>query len=47
MKSSCSGPVAKAVTVPYGGDLGFELSAAFSAISYPILRWAEIKHFGR
>ncbi|KAF8306326.1 purine-cytosine permease [Clavulina sp. PMI_390] len=35
------------VAQPYGGDLGFELAAAFTAVSFPILRWFEIKWTGR
>ena len=35
------------IAQPYGGDLGFELSAIFSAIVFPPLRYLEIKHFGR
>ncbi|BGP47565.1 hypothetical protein JCM10450v2_003428 [Rhodotorula kratochvilovae] len=44
------GPIAKAITLPaseYGGDLGFELSAAVSMITYPLFRHAEIRYFGR
>lgn len=41
------GPLAKAVAMPYGGDLGFEMSAIFSGVVYPIARHFEIKHFGR
>jgi len=41
------GPIGLSVASPYGGDLGFELSAVFTAISYPGLRWLEIRHFGR
>lgn len=32
---------------PSAGDLGFELSAAFSGIVYPIARHFEIQRFGR
>ncbi|KAE9390865.1 hypothetical protein BT96DRAFT_1024350 [Gymnopus androsaceus JB14] len=31
----------------FGGDLGFELAAAFAAVSYPPLRWLEIRLTGR
>jgi purine-cytosine permease-like protein len=31
----------------FGGDLGFELAAAFAGISYPLLRWLEIRLVGR
>ncbi|KAL8277559.1 hypothetical protein RQP46_009991 [Phenoliferia psychrophenolica] len=42
-----TGPIALLVAKPYGGDLGFEFSAVFSGIVYPIARYFEIKHFGR
>jgi NCS1 nucleoside transporter family len=32
---------------PYGGDVGFELAFAFSAISYFVMRTFEKKYFGR
>jgi len=32
---------------PFGGDIGFELAFAFSALSYCILRYFEKAHFGR
>ncbi|KAL5528410.1 hypothetical protein ACEPAF_7546 [Sanghuangporus sanghuang] len=32
---------------PSGGDLGFELAAAFAALSYLPLRWLEIRLIGR
>lgn len=32
---------------PYGGDVGFELGFAFSAVGYLILRPIELKYFGR
>ncbi|GAA6061008.1 hypothetical protein JCM10212_001064 [Sporobolomyces blumeae] len=31
----------------YGGDLGFELAGAFTAVAYPIFRYFERKHFRR
>jgi len=40
------GPIA-AKLGPFGGDLGFELAAAFGAIVFPPLRYWEIKKFGR
>lgn len=40
------GPLGK-VFGPEGGDLGFEMSAATTAIVYPPLRWLERRHFGR
>ncbi|QSZ29298.1 hypothetical protein DSL72_003811 [Monilinia vaccinii-corymbosi] len=42
-----TGPIGKLCGLKYGGDVGFELAFAFSAISYCGLRWAEIKKFGR
>ncbi|GAA6061873.1 hypothetical protein JCM10212_000514 [Sporobolomyces blumeae] len=42
-----TGPIALAITKPYGGDLGFELSYVVSAITYPIFREIEIRYFGR
>ena len=42
------GPIAlTAGESPYGGDVGFELGAAFAATTYLILRPIEIKFFGR
>lgn len=32
---------------PFGGDIGFELAFAFSAISYCVMRTFEKRHFGR
>lgn len=32
---------------PFGGDVGFELAFAFSAISYCVMRYFEKKYFGR
>ncbi|KAL8283260.1 hypothetical protein RQP46_006038 [Phenoliferia psychrophenolica] len=32
---------------PFGGDIGFELSGAFAAVTYPILRMLEKKYVGR
>jgi NCS1 nucleoside transporter family len=32
---------------PFGGDLGFELAAAFAGIAYAPLRYLEINYFGR
>lgn len=40
------GPIA-ALFSKEGGDLGFEMSAAVTAIIYPPLRWLEIKYTGR
>ena len=40
------GPIAKKIGA-FGGDLGFELAAAFAAVSYPPLRWLEIRLTGR
>jgi len=41
-----TGPIGGKIGV-FGADLGFELSAVFAAITYPPLRWLEIRHFGR
>lgn len=41
------GPLGKMAGVAYGADLGFELAAAFSAITYLPLRSLEIKLIGR
>lgn len=42
------GVLAKQIGNPiYGGDIGFMLSAAFTAISYPPLRYAELRYFKR
>ncbi len=38
---SCCCPVGDPV---FGGDCGFELSCAFTAITYPIFRWIERKY---
>lgn len=40
------GPIAKKIG-EYGGDVGFELSFAFSGIVYPIARTLELKFIGR
>lgn len=32
---------------PMGCDIGFELSAAFSGVTYPVLRYLEYKYIGR
>jgi len=42
-----TGPLAKMVATPFGGDMGFELAAAFAGITYPPLRWLEIRLTGR
>lgn len=42
------GPIAlHAGEAPYGGDVGFELGFAFSAVSYYVLRKIELRYFGR
>ena len=42
------GPIGKRIGDPaYGGDVGFELAFAFSAVSFAVLRTFEKKHFGR
>ncbi|EIN10595.1 hypothetical protein PUNSTDRAFT_142573 [Punctularia strigosozonata HHB-11173 SS5] len=40
------GPLAKHLG-PFGGDMGFELAAAFTAVTYPPLRYLEIRYTGR
>jgi len=42
-----TGPIAKHAGAAFGGDVGFELSFAFSAVSYFILRKIELRYFGR
>ncbi|GAA5837601.1 hypothetical protein JCM11251_002022 [Rhodosporidiobolus azoricus] len=42
-----TGPIALMVTKPYGGDLGFEISAGTSILLYPLFRYAEIRYFKR
>ncbi|KAG6333320.1 hypothetical protein ID866_5768 [Astraeus odoratus] len=42
-----TGPIGKKAGATYGTDLGFELAAAFSGVTYPPLRWLEIKMTGR
>ena len=42
------GPIGRKIGTPgYGGDIGFELAFAFSAIAMCVLRTFEKKHFGR
>jgi len=41
------GPIGKHIGGAYGGDIGFELAFAFTAISYFLLRKLEYKHFQR
>lgn len=42
------GVLGKKIGLPeYGGDIGFELSFGFTAITYPVLRYFEKKYFGR
>ena len=40
------GVVAKKIEPKFGGDIGFELAAAFAGTVYPIARYIE-KKFGR
>ncbi|KWU43271.1 purine-cytosine permease [Rhodotorula sp. JG-1b] len=42
-----TGPIALAVSKPYGGDLGFEVSAGMATITYFVFRHFEIRYFGR
>ncbi|KAH7920367.1 hypothetical protein BV22DRAFT_1039941 [Leucogyrophana mollusca] len=41
------GPIGKMAGTAYGADLGFELAAAFAAVTYPPLRALEIRLTGR
>ncbi|EIW69982.1 hypothetical protein TREMEDRAFT_38649 [Tremella mesenterica DSM 1558] len=44
------GPIGKKVGGTadiYGGDIGFELAAAFTGLMYPPLRWLELKYMRR
>ncbi|KAF9235053.1 permease for cytosine/purines, uracil, thiamine, allantoin-domain-containing protein [Melanogaster broomeanus] len=41
------GPIGKLAGAEYGADLGFELAAVFAAVTYPPLRWLEIRLTGR
>lgn len=41
------GVLAKKIEPVFGGDIGFELAAAFSGIVYPVARYVEKKKFGR
>ncbi|KAK4694860.1 hypothetical protein P7C71_g2793, partial [Lecanoromycetidae sp. Uapishka_2] len=42
------GPIGRHIGTPgYGGDIGFELAFAFSALSFLVFRTFEKKHFGR
>ena len=41
------GPIGKLIGIGYGGDIGFELAFAFSAISYIPFRYLERKYFHR
>ncbi|KAJ7486077.1 cytosine-purine permease [Mycena galericulata] len=38
------GPIGAKAGAEFGADLGFELAATFSAITFPLLRWLEIRH---
>jgi len=41
------GPLGAAAGGPFGGDVGFEMSFASTAVVYPPLRYLEYKYFGR
>ncbi|KAG8219210.1 cytosine-purine permease [Butyriboletus roseoflavus] len=41
-----TGPLGKMAGATYGADLGFELAAAFAAVTFPPLRWMEIRLTG-
>ncbi|TFK32555.1 cytosine-purine permease [Crucibulum laeve] len=42
-----TGPIGRMAGGAFGTDLGFELAGAFAAVTYPVLRWVEIKFTGR
>ena len=42
-----TGPIGKDVGGEFGGDLGFELAAAFTAVTFPIFRYLEKKYLRR
>jgi len=41
------GVLAKKIESEFGGDIGFELAAAFAGVVYPVARYIEKKKFGR
>ncbi|GAA5999454.1 hypothetical protein JCM5350_005598 [Sporobolomyces pararoseus] len=41
------GPIGRTFGGEFGADLGFELAAGFTAVSYPVFRYFERKVFGR
>ncbi|KAJ7643966.1 purine-cytosine permease [Roridomyces roridus] len=41
------GPIGVAAGTEFGADLGFELAAAFAAVTYPVFRYIEIRYTGR
>ncbi|KAI8626637.1 purine-cytosine permease [Xylariaceae sp. FL1651] len=42
-----TGPIGKLCGAEFGGDVGFELAFAFTAVTYLVLRSLETRHFGR
>jgi len=42
-----TGPLGKLVGGTRGGDIGFELASGFTAVSYPVFRYLEIRLIGR
>ncbi|POY72303.1 hypothetical protein BMF94_4605 [Rhodotorula taiwanensis] len=42
-----TGVLGKKVGGPFGGDIGFEMACAFSAVTYPVARYFERRLFGR
>ncbi|KAH8924210.1 hypothetical protein BT69DRAFT_1261642 [Atractiella rhizophila] len=41
------GVIGKKIGIPaFGGDIGFELSAGFTCVTYPIFRYFELKYWG-
>jgi len=41
------GVLARKIEPKFGGDIGFELAAAFTGTVYPIARYIEKQKFGR
>ncbi|KAJ6471194.1 cytosine-purine permease [Mycena vulgaris] len=41
------GPLGVKAGAEFGADLGFELAAAFTAVTFPVFRWLEIRYTGR
>ncbi|KAJ7134817.1 permease for cytosine/purines, uracil, thiamine, allantoin-domain-containing protein [Mycena epipterygia] len=41
------GPIGVKAGAAFGADLGFELAAGFTAVTFPVFRWLEIRYTGR